>query len=163
MDDSFDAFDPERFRLSPEMAAELARAKAERDASKRKGNKPEWLADKIAATSARPGRAAKTNRDDLFVQILHRAVAAGGRALHDKQWMVWLYIHYRALWDKTNTVEIGNKTLKEWGVGRTVKNRALYAFERAGLITVDWRGRKSPVVTLRPDLSMWRGCNGSGT
>lgn len=163
MDDSFDAFDPERFRLSPEMAAELARAKAERDAGKRKGNKPAWLVDKIAATRARPGRLAKAKAEDLFVQILHRAVAAGGKALHDRQWMVWLYIHYRALWDKTNTVEIGNKTLKEWGVNRTVKNRALYAFERAGLITVEWRGNKSPLVALRADLSMWRERNGSDT
>jgi hypothetical protein len=163
MDDSFDAFDPERFRLSPEMAAELARAKAERDADKRKGNKPEWLADKIAATGARSGRPAKIKPEDLFVQILHRAVAAGGKALHDRQWMVWLYIHYRALWDKTNTVEIGNKTLKEWGVSPTVKNRALYAFERAGLISIEWRGNKSPLVTLRADLSMWRERTGSAT
>jgi len=156
MNDEFDPFDPERFRLSSEVAAELARAKAERDAGKRKGKKP-------AGASARPGRLAKAKAEDLFVQILHRAVAAGGKALHDRQWMVWLYIHYRALWDKTNTVEIGNKTLKEWGVNRTVKNRALYAFERAGLITVEWRGNKSPLVALRADLSMWRERNGSDT
>jgi hypothetical protein len=73
-----------------------------------------------------------------------------------------LYIHFRVLWDKSNTVEIGNKTLKSWGVGRTVKNRALYAFERAGLISIEWRGSKSPHVTLRADLSMLER-NGSGT
>jgi hypothetical protein len=122
-----------------------------------------WRRQKLAVHRAKGG-GKKPKREDLFVQILHRAVAAGGQALRDRQWMVWLYIHFRVLWDKTNTVEIGNKTLKEWGVGRTVKNRALYAFERAGLISIEWRGSKSPLVTLKADLSMLaRGRNGSGT
>jgi hypothetical protein len=162
MEDGADPFDLDRLRLSPELAAELVKAKAERDASKRSGMPP-GLEAKLAAHRAKGGVKKPKNKDDLFVQILHRAVAAAGEALRDRQWMVWLYIHYRALWDKTNTVEIGNKTLKQWGVGRMVKNRALYAFERAGLISIEWRGNKSPLVTLRPDLSMWRGRNGSET
>jgi hypothetical protein len=34
------------------------------------------------------------------------------------------------------------------GVHHDIKNRTLRALERAGLITVQWRERRSPVITL---------------
>jgi DNA-binding PadR family transcriptional regulator len=39
--------------------------------------------------------------------------------------------------------------LAKLGVKRNAKVRALRRLEAAGLITVDWRDRKTPVATLR--------------
>jgi hypothetical protein len=156
MDDSFDAFDPERFRLTPEMAAELARAKAERDADKRKRNKPAWLSEKIAATSKAESGAKSKRDEDWFVQIYVKAVIAGAKAARDRRWAVWIYVHYRVGRENSNTVEVGSKTLRDWGVSPQTKLRALRFYERAGLWSVEWRGGQCPVVTVRSDLCKLR-------
>ena len=38
--------------------------------------------------------------------------------------------------------------LQEWGIQPDAKARALRALEKAGLITIDRRGKRSPRVTL---------------
>ena len=43
---------------------------------------------------------------------------------------------------------VPNARLKNLGVSREVKRRVLRDLQRAGLITVDQRTRKSPIVTL---------------
>ena len=43
---------------------------------------------------------------------------------------------------------VPNARLKKLGVSREVKRRVLRDLQRAGLITVDQRTRKSPIVTL---------------
>jgi hypothetical protein len=144
-------FDPEKLRLSDDAAAELA-ARAKPSA---RGMPPE-LEAKLAAHKAKGGRA-KRSRDDLFVQIPIKAIAAFGEAISDKQGIVALYLYHqvfvgRLFSDKPDTVTVANKTLKTWGVNPKTKSRALRAFEKAGLITVQWRGRRSPIVTLRADL-----------
>jgi hypothetical protein len=117
------AFDPERFRLPPEMAAELARK------PKRHGKRPK--------------------RTEPFLQIPHRALVVGGEVLvSSEQLLVWLYIHHRLWADKVDTVVIANQALEAWGVGRRAKYAALKNLERAGLICVERRERKSPLVTL---------------
>jgi hypothetical protein len=153
MDDSFDAFDPERFRLSPEMAAELARAKAELDASKRKGNKPVWLADKIAATSTGAGRPRKSV-DDLFVQIPFSAIVHACSVFPDRRWPVLLSIHYRVGRDNRLAVELGNETQAQWGVSRESKREALELLRESGAYVVEQRGRNCPLVTVREDLTI---------
>jgi hypothetical protein len=117
-------FDPERFQLPPEVASELAKAKPKRQ-------------------GARPKRA------EPFLQITHKAFLAGGRVLRGtKQFLVWLLIHHRVWADNSKTVVIGNQTLKAWGVGRNEKYKALRQLEGANLVTVEWRSRRSPLVTL---------------
>jgi len=58
-----------------------------------------------------------------------------------------------ALWHlkglrKTDTFIVSNLVLEDWGILPDAKWRALRALERAGLIRIDRRGRRSPVVTL---------------
>ena len=58
-----------------------------------------------------------------------------------------------ALWHlkglrKADTFILSNLMLQEWGVQPDAKWRALRKLERAGLIKVDRRGRRSPQVTL---------------
>ena len=118
-----DAFDPENFKLPPDMAADLAKARPKRHDKQPKRTEP-------------------------FLQITHKAIAAGAKALGGGRILVWMYIHHRIWSDKSNTVAIGNVTLRSWGVKQMTKLRALHDLESAGLIAVEWRDRKSPLITL---------------
>jgi hypothetical protein len=58
-----------------------------------------------------------------------------------------------ALWHlkglrKTDTFIVSNLMLQEWGILPDAKRRAIRALERAGLIKVERRGKRSPRVTL---------------
>jgi hypothetical protein len=118
------AFDPARFQLPPEVADKLARAKPKH-------------------------RGKKTKRIEPFLQIPHRAIKAGAEVLgSSEQLLVWLYIHHRMWADKSSAVVIANKALEDWGVSRRAKYAALINLERARLIYVERRERKSPVVSL---------------
>jgi hypothetical protein len=48
----------------------------------------------------------------------------------------------------SNSLIVSNLTMREWGVRPDAKARALRALERAGLIRVERRGKRSPQVTL---------------
>jgi hypothetical protein len=121
------SFDPERFRLPPEMAAELTKAKP-----RRQGKRPK--------------------RTEPFLQIPHKAIVAGSQVLRgSKQFLVWLYVFHRVWSDKNQTVAVANQTLDAWGVRRKEKYKALRLLEEAGLVAVQWRTRRSPLVTLLTD------------
>jgi len=51
---------------------------------------------------------------------------------------------------KTNSFVVSNLTTKEWGIGSDAKRRALRKLEKAGLITVERQGKRSPRITLLP-------------
>jgi hypothetical protein len=58
-----------------------------------------------------------------------------------------------ALWHirrlrKNNTFVVSNLMLGAWGIHADAKSRALRKLERAGLITVERQGKRSPQVTL---------------
>jgi DNA-binding transcriptional ArsR family regulator len=58
-----------------------------------------------------------------------------------------------ALWHlkglrRDNSFLVSNLMLQEWGIQPDAKTRALRALEKAGLITIDRRGKRSPRVTL---------------
>jgi hypothetical protein len=58
-----------------------------------------------------------------------------------------------ALWHikglrKIHTFVVSNLMLEEWGVQPDAKRRALSKLERAGLIKVEGRGKRSPQVTI---------------
>jgi hypothetical protein len=58
------------------------------------------------------------------------------------------HLWFKAI-NKTKPVAISNVTLKAFGFHHSDKVRALKALEKAGMITVQWRGNKSPLVTLK--------------
>jgi DNA-binding transcriptional ArsR family regulator len=58
-----------------------------------------------------------------------------------------------ALWHlkglrRSNSFTVSNLMLQEWGIQPDAKTRALRALEKAGLITIERRGKRSPRVTL---------------
>jgi DNA-binding transcriptional ArsR family regulator len=55
--------------------------------------------------------------------------------------------HLRGL-RRSNSFIVSNLMIQEWGVQPDAKARALGALEKAGLITVERRGKRSPRVTL---------------
>lgn len=63
--------------------------------------------------------------------------------------MVWLWLLHQAWKTGKKTIIVPNGALAEYGVSRKVKYSALRQLEEAGLIIVEWRSRKTPVVTLR--------------
>jgi hypothetical protein len=60
---------------------------------------------------------------------------------------VALYLLDKACWSRQ--VVLGTATMQELGVGRKGKRGALEHLRRAGLIAVEERPHKSPIVTVR--------------
>ena len=54
--------------------------------------------------------------------------------------------HIRGL-RKADTFIVSNLMLQDWGIQPDAKRRALRALEKAGLIKVERRGKRSPQVT----------------
>jgi hypothetical protein len=124
-----DPFDLDALRLTPDQVAELV------------------------AKQAKPGQAVITTagrarQQEGFVLMKHNAAKAGYLALGCPQALVWHYLHHRVWAADNRTVPVPNQALAEWGVSRWVKYRALQNLQDAGLIRVEWRKRKSPLVTL---------------
>jgi hypothetical protein len=146
--------DMEKFRLPQDEVDRLLDDAAA--ASKHGSNTPSWLVEKISADKT--GSIAKKPRrnQEWFIQVFVKAVIAGAKAARDRRWVVWIYVHYRVGLRNSNTVEIGTKTLREWGVSHQTKLRALRFYEQAGLWSVEWRKGQCPLVTVRPDLCKLR-------
>src|SRR5947207_2119070 len=55
---------------------------------------------------------------------------------------------------KTNKTEVvlSNSALRSVGISYWAKSRALHQLEAAGMVAVDWKARKSPLVTV-----LWAG------
>jgi DNA-binding transcriptional ArsR family regulator len=49
---------------------------------------------------------------------------------------------------RTNSLIVSNLKTKEWGIGPDAKRRALRKLERAGLISIERQGKRSPRITL---------------
>jgi hypothetical protein len=124
-----DAFEPQALRLPPEVAAQI-------------GKKP----------AGKQGRSPPA-RMEPFLRIPHKAIVAGSGVLGGtKQFLVGLYLFHGVWADKHRTVVGANQTLSTWGGGRREKYKALRQLEAAGLVSVEWRQRRSPLVTLLPGL-----------
>jgi hypothetical protein len=69
-------------------------------------------------------------------------IRAGGCA-----YRVALYLLDKACWSRQVTVSTA--TMQKLGVSRNGKRRALHQLRQAGLIAVEERPSKSPIVTVR--------------
>jgi hypothetical protein len=118
-------FDPEKFRLTPEQQAELGAAKS---------NKPK----------------AKQCRQGKFVQVpqiwIEQLCAI--RA-HGSTYRVALHLLHEVWRTKTSIVKLTNAALAKVGVGREGKISALHELRKAGLVAVNWRPNRNPIVTVR--------------
>ena len=83
-----------------------------------------------------------------FVKLPYEQfLAAAGRARNVQLAVLIELAHLRFKTHK-NTVELGNKALAAVGIQRWAKLDALVGLEDAGLIRIEHRHKKSPLVTL---------------
>jgi DNA-binding transcriptional ArsR family regulator len=76
---------------------------------------------------------------------LARALSIGGGSAIGVGLVLW---HLSGLKHNDRTVLLSNVEVKRLGISRQAKWRALAALENAGLITVERRGKSSPLVTI---------------
>lgn len=128
-----DPFDLAKLKLTPEQITELA---------------PFQKKSKPKPRLPRSRRQAGT----LFVQLPYeRALTAAGRLGHAPM-AVLIEIGYLAFKAHGKPVPVANGTLAAVGIDHEAKTRALRQLEKAGVVTVIWRGNgRSPLVSLRWD------------
>jgi hypothetical protein len=121
-----DHFDPEKLRITREQQAQMG------------------------ATKEKVKHKPKHRRSDTFVQVpqLWCEQLAAIRA-HGSTYRVALHLLYEAWATKIRTVKLTNVALTKVGVGRAGKAIALRELRKAGLIAVEQRPRRNPVVTVR--------------
>ena len=96
----------------------------------------------------RRGRRASPIRNKFIAGPIDVPWVCRASRLGIKALLVGLAIwHLRGL-RRTDTFIISNLMIQEWGVEPDAKSRALRALEKAGLISVARRGKRSPQVTL---------------
>jgi hypothetical protein len=115
----------DKFKAKPRAAGEPAVAKPRRQKQQR---------DFIMVTRAqfdRLSQAKCTTTERVFLHLLFLTVQKRGEhVLHSKP------------------VTMANAALERIGVDRFAKRRALLELEALGLITMEWRGKKSPIATV---------------
>jgi hypothetical protein len=121
-----DVFDPENLRLTPEQAATIG----------------------MKVKGARQRKRTKRTMDPFVKVPIGSLVAGSGVLRGTKQVLVWIYLHHKVWKDGNATVKIANQTLESWGVGRKEKYKALHSLKEAGLISIERRPRRSPLVTI---------------
>ena len=77
------------------------------------------------------------------MQWLHDASTLGVSVL----WVGCVLWHLAGL-KKSGTFQVSNLHMHRWGVERRAKSRALIALERANLVAIKNRGKRSPKVTI---------------
>src|SRR5207245_9533865 len=104
-----------------------------------------------ANAAARQQRGSTTRRapqKGAYVQMRTEDAVAGFHSLRCPQALVWHRLQYLAWATGSATVTLANKALAEMGVSRLIKYRALQRLEQDGLIRVERRERRSPIVTI---------------
>jgi hypothetical protein len=94
--------------------------------------------------------APKTRRrqPNSFAKVPLDWATAAARATRTPQAMVWIMLHHMAWQTGCTAFPLSNAVLAKYGVNREVKRRALKALEASGLIQVERRHGRAPVVTL---------------
>jgi DNA-binding transcriptional ArsR family regulator len=96
----------------------------------------------------RPGRRPKPVRGKFIAGPVDVAWICEASRLGVKALLVGLALwHIRGL-RKSNTFIVSNLIVRDWGIEPDAKSRALRALEKAGLVTIARRGKRSPRVTL---------------
>src|SRR5262249_46614095 len=90
----------------------------------------------------------KRKRKEPFVVVPLSWAEQATRATNTPKAFIWLWLLHLAWKAKSNTVSLPNGQLRDRGVHRNTKDRALRELEAAGLIRVIRERRKTPIVSL---------------
>ena len=83
-----------------------------------------------------------------FAKVYLDTAARAFTAVKSQKAMVWVWLLHRAWKRQSQTITVPSGELTKFGVNRESKRRALRQLEAAGLISIDQRSRKTPLVTL---------------
>jgi hypothetical protein len=106
----------------------------------------DWAKQRLAELHA----AAPTKRKKakpFAVAVLGEAAAAFA-AMNCRKAIVWLWLVHQSRKTGSRAITVPNDALRKLGVPRETKRRALQELAAAGCVVVEWRLRKSPIVTL---------------
>jgi hypothetical protein len=90
----------------------------------------------------------KRKQAEEFVKVPRWWAAEAAKATRMPRMLVLLELLHRSWKARSLTFPLPNGSLGKKGAGREAKRRVLRDLERAGLITVERRHRKAPIVTL---------------
>jgi hypothetical protein len=88
-----------------------------------------------------------------FVQVPLKRFARACKASNNLKAFVWAWLEYEVWHTKSTTVSVLTGALKQYGISRNVKRRALKDFERGGMLTIHKSSRRSVKVTVIGDVS----------
>jgi hypothetical protein len=63
-------------------------------------------------------------------------------------WAVLLFLLFESWRTESKTIKLPNQFAETLGISHDSKVRGLRELERLGVVKVDWRGKKSPLVTV---------------
>ena len=104
------------------------------------------------ADSAYVGKAAgspKAKWQRKFVRMPWAWIDRLGTSNRGATYRVALLLNYEYWRNGGRPIRLSNAALIDEGVTRMSKSRALKELEQLGLVKVEWRDRKSPMVTLK--------------
>jgi hypothetical protein len=107
----------------------------------------DWATRRKAELEARAP--AKRKKKKLFAVIELDVGSRAFAAMNCPRAMVYVWLLHKARMTGKNTVAVPNGALAAYGVSRKVKYSALRQLEEAGLITMEWPPRKTPMATLQ--------------
>jgi len=134
-----DPFAPENITLSPE----------QEEAFKNGGRLEMWDGIPVVI-EALPVPEGKTQKKHKWVGYTYKEQLELARQTRIPLLVVQAELHrlHFQAWDKKARVEFNNSVLSSLGFSHHDKRRALKALENAKWITVQWRKRKPPLVTI---------------
>jgi hypothetical protein len=100
-----------------------------------------------AAANLPPRRSSKA-RKETFVKVPLWWIEQATQATRTQQAFVCIWLLHLAWKTKSASFPVPNDQLAKRGIDRKEKHRALTRLEAAGLISIERRERKTPIVTL---------------
>ena len=106
----------------------------------------DWAKQRLAELKA--AAPVKRTKTLPYAKLPLAWAAKAAAATHTPRAMVWVWLVHRARLTGNVAVAVPNGALAKYGISRKVKSLVLKQLEGAGLIMVERRPRKTPIVTL---------------
>ena len=107
----------------------------------------DWAKTRLAELEA-AAPAKRESKKDVFVKVPLWWIEAATKATRAPQAFVCVWLLYLAWKAGRASFPLPNDRLAKGGVDRRMKRKVLAGLEKAGLIAVDRRHGKTPIVTL---------------
>jgi hypothetical protein len=104
--------------------------------------------NKVRVREIKPNRR-RRKKQEAFVILPFAWAASAATATNTSGALVWIWLVWQARMTGRRAVAMSNEALIPYGISHKIKARVLRRLEKAGLITVQRRVGKAPLVQLR--------------